>query len=71
MEWKRNKDEQIHKRGDENAYKNKPGPRRAAESVKKPSSLFKPFSMDKIMGNIVQYTNINIQPVIDKFFRPS
>ena len=71
MEWKRNKDEQIHKRGAENAYKNKPGPRRAAESVKKPSSLFKSFSMDKIMGNIAQYTNINIQPVIDKFFRPS
>ena len=41
MEWKTNKNKQIHKRGAENVYKNKPGPRRAAKSVKNPSSLFK------------------------------
>ena len=34
MEWKINKDKKIHKRGAENVYKNKPGPRRAAKSVK-------------------------------------
>ena len=70
MEWKTNKDEQIHKRGAENVYKNKPGPRRAAKSVKNPSSSFKLFSTDKMIDNIVQYTNKNMQSVIDKFSDP-
>ena len=47
MEWKTNKDEQIHKRGAENMYKNKPGPRCAATSVKNPSLSFKLFSRIK------------------------
>ena len=33
MEWKRSKDNQIHKRDAENVYKKKPGRRRAAKSV--------------------------------------
>ena len=37
MEWKINKDKQIHKRAAENVYKNKPGPPRADKSVKNPS----------------------------------
>ena len=53
MEWKTNKDEQIHKIGAENMYKNKSGPRRAAKSVKNPSSSFKLFFTDKMMDNIV------------------
>ena len=70
MEWKTNNDEKIHKRGAENGYKNKPGPQRAAKSVKNPSSSIKLFFTDKMMGNIVQYTNKNMQPVIDKFSDP-
>ena len=63
MEWKTNKDKQVHKRGvDENGNKNNP--------VKNPSSLFKLFFTDKMMDNIVQYTNKNMQPVIDKFSDP-
>ena len=67
MEWKTNKDEQIHKRGAENVYKNKPGPRRTAKFVKNPSSTFKLFFTHKMMNNIVQYANKNMKPVIDKF----
>ena len=37
MEWKINKDKQIHKRAAENVSKNKPGPPRADKSVKNPS----------------------------------
>ena len=48
-------------------YKNKPGPRGAGKSVKNPSSLFKLFFTDKMMDSIVQYSNKNVQPVIDKF----
>ena len=70
LEWKTKKDEQIHKRGAENVYKNKPGPRSAAKSVKNPSSLFKLFFMDKMMDNTVQYTSQNMQPVIEKFSDP-
>ena len=71
MEWKTNKDKQVHKRGvDENGNKTKPGPRRAAKTVKNLSSLFKLFFTDKMMDNIVQYTNKNMQPVIDKFSDP-
>ena len=33
----------MAKRGGENMYKNKPGPRRAAKSMKNPSSLFQLF----------------------------
>ena len=70
MEWKTNKNKQIHKRGAENVYKNKPGPRRAAKSVKNPSSLFKLFFTDKMIDNIVQYTNKNMEPVINNFSDP-
>ena len=70
MEWKTNKDEQIHKRGAENVYKNKPGPRRAAKSMKNQSSLFKLFFTNKMMDNLVQYTNKNLQPVIDRISDP-
>ena len=66
MEWKTNKEKQIHKRGAENVYKNEPGPRRAAKSVKNPSPSFKLIFMDKMMDNIVQYTNKNMQPAKDK-----
>ena len=69
MEWKTNKDEQINKRGAENVYKNKPDPRRAAKSVKNPSSSFKLFFTNKMTDNIVQYTNKNM-PVMDKFSDP-
>ena len=48
------------KAGAENVYKNKSGPWRAAKSVKDLSSLLKIFFMDKMMGNIVQYTNKNM-----------
>ena len=34
MKWKTNKDQQIHKRGADNVYKNKPGPQRAASLFK-------------------------------------
>ena len=67
MEWKTNKDKQIHKRRFENVYKNKPGPRHAAKSIKSPSSSFKLVFTNKMMRNIVQYTDKNIQPVLDKF----
>ena len=60
MEWRTNRDEQTHKRGAKNVDKNKLGPWRAAKSVKNPSSSFKPFFTDKIIGNIVQYTNKNM-----------
>ena len=60
MEWRTNRDEQTHKRGAKNVDKNKPGPWRAAKSVKNPSSSDKPFFTDKIIGNIVQYTNKNM-----------
>ena len=70
MEWKTNKDNQMHKRGAENVYKNKPGPRRAAKSVKNSSSSFKLFFMDKMIDNLVQYTNKNMQPVIDNVSDP-
>ena len=70
MEWKTNKDKQIHKRGFENVYKNKPGPRRAAKSVKSPSASFKLVFTNKKMDNIVQYTGKSIQPVLDKFSEP-
>ena len=43
MEWKRSKDNQIHKTDAENVYKKKPGRRRAVKSVKNTSSLFKRF----------------------------
>ena len=33
----------MAKRGGENMFKNKPGPRRAAKSMKNPSSLFQLF----------------------------
>ena len=46
LEWKTNKDKEIRKRGAENVYKNEPGPRRAAKSVKDPSLLFKCFFAD-------------------------
>ena len=55
------------RRGVENMFKNKPGPRSAATSVKISSSSFKLFFLDKMMENIVQYTSKNMQPVIDKF----
>ena len=51
-------------------YKNKPSPRGPAKSVKNPSSSFRLFFTDKMMGNIVQYTNKNMQPVIEKFSDP-
>ena len=51
-------------------YKNKLGPRCAAKSVKKPSSSFKLFFTDKMISNILQYANKNMQPVIDKFSDP-
>ena len=70
IEWKINKEEEIHKRGADKVYKNKPDSQRAAKSVKNPSSSLKLFFMDKMMGNIVQYTNKNIQTVIDKFSDP-
>ena len=70
MEWKTNKEEQTHKRGAENGCKNKSGPRRAPKSVKNPFSSFKLFFTDKMTNNIVQYTNKNMQPVIDKFSDP-
>ena len=70
MEWKTNKDKEIHKRGAENVYKNESGPRRAAKSVKNPSLLFKCFSTDLMMENIVLYTSKNMRPVIDKFSAP-
>ena len=60
MEWKTNKDEQIHKRGAENFYKNKLGPRRAAKFVKNPSYFF----------SRIKYTSKNMQPVIVKFSDP-
>ena len=47
--------------------RNKPGPRRAAKSVKNPSSTFKDFFTDKMIDNIVQYTNKSMQPATDKF----
>ena len=34
MEWKTDKDEQIHTRGVEKGYKNKPGSRREETDVK-------------------------------------
>ena len=49
-------------------HKNKPRSRHTAKSVKKP--FFKLFFTDKMMENIVQYTNKNMQPVIDKFSDP-
>ena len=70
IEWKTNKDEQIHKRAAENVYKNKPGPPRADKSMKNPSSSLKLSFTDKMMDNIVQHTNKNMQPVIDNFLHP-
>ena len=70
LEWKTNKDKEIHKRGAENVYKNESGPRRAPKSVKNPSLLFKCFSTDLMMENIVLYTSKNMRPVIDKFSAP-
>ena len=70
IEWKTNKDEEIHKRGAENVYKSKADPRHTAKSVKKSSSSFKLFFIDKMMDNIVRYTKKNMQPVIDKFSEP-
>ena len=49
-------------------HKNKTGPWHTAKSVKNP--FFKLFFRDKMMENIVQYTNKNMQPVIDKFLDP-
>ena len=43
MEWKTNKDKQIHKRGTRSVYENKPGSQHAAKSVKNPSSSWKLF----------------------------
>ena len=67
MEWKINKDKQIHKRAAENVYKNKPGPPRADKSVKNPSSSLKLSFTDEMMDNILQYTDKNMQHVIDNF----
>ena len=66
MEWKTNQEKQIHKRGAENVYKNEPGLRLAAKSVKNPSPSFKLFFVDKMMDNIAQYTNKKMQPVKDR-----
>ena len=70
MEQKTNKEEQVHERGAENVCKSKAVLRCTANSVKNPSSLFKLFFEDKILCNILQYTNKNMQPVIDKFSDP-
>ena len=70
MEWKTIKYKQIHKRGAEDVYENKPGPRHAPKSVKNLSSLFKLFLTETIMDKIVQYTNKSMQPAIDKFSDP-
>ena len=51
-------------------YKNKPGPRLSAKSVKNPSLSLKLFSTDKMMDNVVQYTSTSMQPVIEKFPDP-
>ena len=51
-------------------YKNKPGPRLSAKSVKNPSLLLKLFFTDKMMDNVVQYANTSMQPVIEKFPDP-
>ena len=50
--------------------KDKPRPRRSAKSVKNPSSSFKHFFTNKMMNNIAQYTNKNMQPAINKFSDP-
>ena len=42
----------------------------AAKHVKNPSSLFKLFFTDKMIDNIVQHTNKNMQLVVDKFPEP-
>ena len=42
----------------------------AAKYVKNPSSLFKVFFADKMIDNIVQHTNKNMQLVVDKFPEP-
>ena len=39
----------------------------AAKYVKNPSSSFKLFFTDKMIDNIVQHTNKNMQLVVDKF----
>ena len=46
------------------------GPPHAAKSIKNSSSSFKLFFMDKMIDKFVQYTNKNIQPVIDKLPDP-
>ena len=51
-------------------YKNKPGPRLSAKSVKNTSLSLKLFFTDKMMENVVQYTNTSMQPVIEKFPDP-
>ena len=51
-------------------YKNKPGPRLSAKSVKNPSLSLNLFFTDKMVDNVVQYTNMSMQPVIEKFPDP-
>ena len=51
-------------------YKNKPGPRLSAKSVKNPSLSLKLFFTDKMTDNVVQYTSTSMQPVIEKFPDP-
>lgn len=67
MTWKTKKDRNVHKEGAENIYKNKPGPRGAAKSVKTPLASLKLFFTDEMIMNIVQYTNDSIQPVLERF----
>ena len=57
MTWKSTKDGRIHKRGSENIFKNNPGPRRLAKSVKSPLASCKLFFTDVMIRSIVQHTN--------------
>ena len=49
MTHKSTKDEGIHKRGSENIYKNNPGPRGPASSVKSPLASFKLLFTDAMI----------------------
>ena len=65
--WATTKDENIHRKGNENIRKGKAGPRGIAKNAKTPLESLELFLTDPMTDKLVIYTNASIQPLLEKF----
>ena len=61
------KDKTIHRKGAENIRKGKAGPRGIAKIAKTPLESLELFLTDEMIDKLVIYTNVSIQPLLEKF----